>query len=479
MVKVKPITTKINYKYLIVLVFASMLVFGLFQINRYIQTGKDEYTEIKQIALTAAAMMHYDDLSRLSANPEDTLKAEYAIVKSQLAEITNVNTYAVFAYIYTIRNGKVLFMADSEPNTSPNYSPAGQELVEATELDKTLMNEGSKPVVEFSKDRWGNWVSILIPLRHPVSKKYIAVFGMDFDARIWKARRHKDLFLALLVVLLSLAAIVLNIRWIRSSQRLEYDFQLLKKAEADLTAAKEKAEESDRLKTTFLKNISHEIRTPMNSILGFAGLLKEQDQSAEYKELYLQNMMNSGQRMLNTIGDIIDLSRIQADLIRPTIVRSNMFEELFCIHDQFSEVAKEKGLAFVCPVSSVEKELFFYTDIEMLKAILQKLIWNALKFTANGFVEIGYRVVGNFIEFLVKDSGLGVDDSQKTFIFEYFRQGNDSMSRNYEGNGLGLSIAKSYVELLGGTIWVESNEDGGSLFKFTIPYHKHQPPVNS
>lgn len=476
--KDNPTTTKIEYKYLIILVFVSMLVFGLLQIHRYIQTGKDEYSEIKQIALTATAMMHYDDLINLNALPEDSLKIEYATIKKQLAEITKVNTSSVFAYVYTIRNGKVLFMADSEPRNGPDYSPAGQELVEATELDKSLMNENSKPVVEFSKDRWGEWVSILVPLRHPVTNKYFAVFGMDFDAKVWKARRQKDLLLALLVVLLSLSAIVFNIRLIGYSQRLERDYQLLKKTEADLTAAKEKAEESDRLKTTFLKNMSHEVRTPMNSILGFAGLLKEQNQPEEFKEMFMQNIINSGQRMLNTINDIIDLSRIQSELIRPTIVRANLFEELFNIQYQFSEVAKEKGLSFHCPLSMEDKDVYFYTDVDMLKIILQKLLWNAFKFTAKGYVEVGYRVDGNQFEFYVKDSGLGVDEAHKSIIFENFRQGNDSMSRNFEGNGLGLTIARAYVLLLGGTIWVENNKEGGSVFKFTIPYHQHQPPVN-
>jgi signal transduction histidine kinase len=447
----------------------------LYYISRVIQSGNEEYGEITRVAETAAAMMHYDDLLKLNALPEDTLKVEYTKLKLMLLQIRNLNKSARFSYIYTIRNGKVLFMVDSEPQSSPDCSPPGQEFTEATTLDKKLMEDGSKQAIEFSKDRWGNWVSILVPLKHPVTHKTIAVFGMDFDAKVWKSIRWKDLALAIIIVLLSLVAIVFIDIIISNSQKLKKELMLLKKTELELLIAKEKAEESDRLKTSFLKNISHEIRTPMNSILGFADLLKEQDLSAEYKEMYLLNMINSGQRMLNTINDIIDLSRVQSGQISANIDRANMAEQLYRLQDEFIFAAKEKGLEYRCPISQDDKDLFFYTDAELLHIVLQKLLWNAFKFTSKGFVEMGYQLKGPFIEFYIKDTGVGVAESQKTFIFEYFRQGNDSMTRIHEGNGLGLTITKAYVEILGGAIWVESEEGNGSTFKFTIPYHKHAP----
>lgn len=468
-------TTKDNVRYLFVLAFILMLAFGIYHIRQVIQSGNEEYGEITRVAQTAAAMMHYDDLLQLNALPEDTLKVEYSKLKQMLLQVRNLNKSARFSYIYTMRNGKVLFMVDSEPKNSPECSPPGQELSEATALDKKLMEDGSKQTIEFSKDRWGNWVSILVPLKHPITNKTIAVFGMDFDVKVWHSIRWKNLTLAIMIVLLSLFAIVFIAIIISNSRKLKRDFILLKKTEMDLLYAKEKAEESDRLKTSFLKNISHEIRTPMNSILGFAGLLKEQDLSAEYKELYLLNMINSGQRMLNTIYDIIDLSRVQSNQVPATIARTNMAEQLYRVQDHFLSVTKEKGLDFRCLIAEEDKDFFFYTDESLLHGILQKLLWNALKFTPKGFIEVGYHLKGSFIEFYVKDSGVGVEETQKTFIFEYFRQGNESLTRNHEGNGLGLTIAKAYVEILGGTIWVESVEGNGSVFKFTIPFHKHSP----
>lgn len=463
--------------YLLALLFLCVLIFGLYQIKRIVDTGKDEYAELRQTAETAAAMMHYDDLLKLSAVPEDTVKQEYATIKNLLANIKRVNTTAKFSYIYTIRDGKVLFIADSEPMNSPECSPAGQVYGEATELDKTLMDEGSKPVIEFSKDRWGDWVSVLIQLKHPVTRKNIAVFGMDFDAKVWKEKRHRDLAMSLLIVILSLMAMGALYRIIKINHKLKRDYELLKKAEADLLLAKERAEESDRLKTAFLKNISHEIRTPMNSIMGFAEILKQQDLTAEYKEMFLTNMAKSGQRMLNTIFDIIELSRIQSGQVRPIYSRTNMQDQFDMVQEVFYPVAKEKKLTCVCELATEYVDLVFYTDTEMLKSILQKLLWNAFKFTAEGFVQVGAVLQGDMLLFSVKDTGVGVDEQQHAFIFEYFRQGNETLTRKYEGAGTGLAIAKAHVELLGGTIWVESEPGVGSTFYFTIPYHPHAPLI--
>lgn len=423
--------------------------------------------------------MHYDDLIHLSGIPSDTAKIQYTVIKQLLADIKNINPTASFAYIFVVRDGKVFFVADSEPKDSPNCSPAGQELTEATELDKSLMNNGSEAVIEFSNDRWGNWVSILVPLKHPVTGKIMSVFGMDFNVDKFKTHQRYNLFLESLLVLLILLALALVYKVLMDSFKLKQEFALLKKTEQALVVAKEKSEESDRLKTSFLKNISHEIRTPMNSILGFANILKEQDISLEDKELFLNNMANSGQRMLNTIYDIIELSRIQSGQVKPVYRRTNMQEQIDMVREIFYPVAKEKQLECFCEIDPEWMNFVFYTDTEMLNSILQKLLWNAFKFTSKGFVKVGYELQGDNLCFWVTDSGVGVDKIQQSFIFEYFRQGNETLTRNFEGAGTGLAIAKAHVEMLGGKIWVESEPGVGSTFYFTIPYYKHEPiPMN-
>lgn len=469
--------TKKQFKTLFIILFAGMLIFGIGHIRRVVKSSNEDYSVIKRLGQTAAAVMHYDDLTHLSGVAEDTAKVQYAIIKQLLADIKDINPSAHFSYIYVVRDGKVFFMADSEPIGSPDYSPAGQELTEATALDKTLMNEGSKATIEFSKDRWGDWVSILVPLKHPETGKIMAVFGMDFDAKALKAEQWKALMLETLLVLLTLFALVLLYKVLSDSQKLKNEFLVLKKTEHELLLAKERAEESDRLKTSFLKNISHEIRTPMNAILGFADLLNEKNISAEHRELFLNNMANSGQRMLNTISDIIELSRIQSRQIGPIHTRTNMGEQFFGMQEQFFLMAKEKELEWHCEILPESQKLVFYTDTEMLNSIFKKLIWNAFKFTSKGSVKVGYEIQDSMLCFFVKDTGVGVDDQHKKFIFEFFRQGNESMNRSFEGTGTGLAIAKAYIDMMGGKIWLESELGVGSTFYFTIPYHKHAPDL--
>ncbi len=240
--------------------------------------------------------------------------------------------------------------------------------------------------------------------------------------------------------------------------------------ESELIAAKEKAEESDRLKTAFLTNMSHEIRTPMNGILGFTELLREPNLTSDDQRDYIQIIQISGARMLNTINNIVDVSKIESGLIKVVISETNINEKTKFIYKFFKPEADFKGLQFSVKNSLTTDESFIKTDNEKVYGILTNLVKNAIKFTYDGFIEFGYVKKGRYLEFFVKDTGVGIPENQKELIFERFRQGSENHNRGYEGSGLGLSIAKSYVEMLGGEIWLESEETKGSTFYFTIPY---------
>ncbi|MFH0758169.1 MAG: PAS domain S-box protein [Bacteroidota bacterium] len=248
------------------------------------------------------------------------------------------------------------------------------------------------------------------------------------------------------------------------------DITKRKQDETALLEAKEKAEESDRLKSAFLANMSHEIRTPMNSILGFTELLKEPTISIEQQQDFIQTIEISGARMLNTINNIVDVSKIESGLTIVDIKETNLNEKIEFIYKLFKPEAENKGLHFLYTKSLPAGDAIINTDDEKVHGIITNLIKNALKFTYDGSIEFGYEKKGGTLEFYVKDTGTGINQKQKEFIFERFRQGSDKPARNYEGSGLGLSIAKSYVEMLGGKIWVESQEGRGSTFYFTIPY---------
>lgn len=242
-----------------------------------------------------------------------------------------------------------------------------------------------------------------------------------------------------------------------------------KKMIIDLIKAKEKAEESDRLKSAFLANMSHEIRTPMNGILGFANLLKEPLLTDHEKEHFIEIIESSGQRMLNTINDLMDISKIESGVLEVTYSEVQLHEILNTLNYFFQPEASNKGLRLIYAVNSELTNKKLVTDKEMLMSILTNLIKNSIKYTSTGSIEFGFVMQDESVLFFVKDTGIGIDKSRQKAIFERFVQEDSSISRAFEGVGLGLSISRAYVELLGGKIWVESVKAEGSQFYFTIP----------
>ena len=241
-------------------------------------------------------------------------------------------------------------------------------------------------------------------------------------------------------------------------------------AEQELIIAKQKAEESDRLKSAFLANVSHEIRTPMNGILGFADLLKEPGVNQNEQEKYIGIIQKSGTRLLGIINDVVDISRIEAGLVTCTISEVNVNEKMEFIYNFFSPQIEHKGIGFSCKNDLPPAEAIIKTDGEKINAILTNLVYNSIKFTRAGSIEFGYKREDAFLEFYVKDTGIGISEAHKKIIFERFMQGGKLITKNFEGTGLGLSISKAYVEILGGKIRVESEEGEGAAFYFTIPY---------
>ncbi|MBA4411456.1 MAG: ATP-binding protein [Bacteroidota bacterium] len=247
-------------------------------------------------------------------------------------------------------------------------------------------------------------------------------------------------------------------------------------AEEELIRAKEKAEEGDCLKSAFLSNMSHEIRTPMNGILGFAEILKTPDLTGEQQQEYISTMEICGVRMLNIIDDIVDISKIESGQMNVSVSETNVNKLLDDIYTFFKPEAEQKGLQIYYKNALPANKAIIKTDRNKLFAILTNLVKNAIKFTKTGSIEIGYHLVAtlhatSLLEFYVRDTGIGIQPEQKEIIFERFRQVSESITREYEGAGLGLAISKTYVEMLGGKIWVESEEGKGSVFYFTIPYN--------
>ncbi len=294
-------------------------------------------------------------------------------------------------------------------------------------------------------------------------------------------------------------------RWVLlNGSRIEYhgkpaglisiaDMTSHKKIEQDLIVAKEKAEESDRLKSAFLANMSHEIRTPMNGILGFSELLKMPGLAGEKQQEYIGIIKKSGDRMLNIINDIVDISKIESGQMQVSLSEMNINEQNNELFAFFKPEAESKGIELRRRSGLPYYEGFINSDKEKVFAILTNLVKNAIKYTDKGTIEFGYNLVAAgqhaapllptlaaplptpssvpLLGFYVKDTGIGVPANRQKAIFDRFIQADIADTRAFQGAGLGLSIAKAYTEMLGGNIWLESEEGKGSTFYFTIPYH--------
>ena len=252
-----------------------------------------------------------------------------------------------------------------------------------------------------------------------------------------------------------------------------------KENEEELIRAKEKAEESDRLKTAFLHNISHEIRTPMNAIVGFSALLGEPDVDENSKKSYIEVIMQSSNHLLSIITDIVDISNIEANLIKTVKNEVDINSMVKSLCNQFFPKSYEKRIDLSFESGLKEIDSLIMTDRTKLTQILSNLINNALKFTDKGSVDLTFRLKDNFLEFSVADTGIGIPAQYHARVFDRFYQVQNNAARLYEGTGLGLTISKAYVKLLGGEMWLTSEPGKGTTFYFTIPYEKVVPKTAS
>ena len=233
--------------------------------------------------------------------------------------------------------------------------------------------------------------------------------------------------------------------------------------------------ESDRLKSAFLANMSHELRTPMNAIIAFSNFLKDPQISPEKRDEYINYITTAGDTLLHLVDDIIDSAKIESKQLTINRVRCNITDLLFELREVFSEIRGKKQrshLELKISEASRKEDVYIITDPLRLKQVLSNLLENALKYTTEGFIEFGYVTETGSVTFFVKDTGIGIPKEKFEYIFQRFSQIEYTVKDSFRGTGLGLSITKNLVELLGGTIWVESEMGTGSTFYFTIPSEK-------
>lgn len=300
------------------------------------------------------------------------------------------------------------------------------------------------------------------------------------ELKMAQQARENELLLFLIILtsaalLIIIVFIILLVKQYREKTRANKDLKNqkneLESQRQELLIAKEKAEESDRLKTAFLANLSHEIRTPMNGIMGFTELLRDERTPMREKKKYLDVISDNGQQLINILNDILDVSLIetgQVSIRKKKKSLPQLMEELFYTHDAINKKINGEKVQLIYQRTSSVNEII--TDHFRLKQILNNLLSNAIKYTVSGSIEYWYTLADHYLEFVVQDTGIGIAEKDQQIIFKRFRQVDDSNTRRHGGTGLGLTISKRLVELLGGEIRVDSQPGKGSRFTFTIPY---------
>ena len=339
--------------------------------------------------------------------------------------------------------------------------------IQAVDSDLKLLTKGEKPeIIEISSnDEIGDMEMSLAVLSETISK------NVKFAVEIGKWNFDTDYKLLSRDDILGKALLQMRDNLQENLYQLEKKSNELERLNVVLQEKNVKLEQTDKLKSAFLANISHEIRTPMNGILGFSNLMCDEDISHHQRKEYFNVVQSSCTQLLSIIDDLVDISKIEAGLIEVYETITNLNKLIKDFYDFYSPTARENGIELYYKCDLDNDNAFVNLDNTKLNQIFTNLIDNAFKFTDVGQIGFGYRIVGEFIEFWVKDTGIGIPEEDFEIIFDRFRQAdNNTDERLYRGTGLGLSICKAFIEEMGGNIHVESEVEKGSTFYFTIPY---------
>jgi len=267
---------------------------------------------------------------------------------------------------------------------------------------------------------------------------------------------------------LTSSLIVNNDQLKRINEELNEEIDKHKQTQLELVKEKDYAERCNMLKTAFLANMSHEIRTPMNSIIGFSGLIDNDELEAKTRSEFIGIIQKSCSQLLNIVNDIIEISKIETGNVEIKLKPVEIKPMIDRYYKTYQIEATKKGLELKVDIGNCGKIIRVMADENKLEQIFTNLIANAIKFTQNGSIVLSAKCDGDMIQFSVSDTGIGIDKEHFDYVFERFSQVEGSTVRKYGGNGLGLAITKAYVEKLGGKIWLESELGKGSTFNFTV-----------
>jgi signal transduction histidine kinase len=439
------------------------------QLSKLLQVEKKFSPQIFRIGIILALLIYgtfgYLDFYAMPSNYTDSWLIRYVII-APLLVVVFLSSYSkpLFRYRKTIlflllisgQFGILYMIGISVPGDMAYYSYyAGLILVMLWACFVFRVNFITTVFIAVSTVLFYNLTAIY----------YQKILSFPFGSNPWLILLNNNYFLVAAAVLAIIGAYLIE-RQDKEIRRVHNELVIEKR---ELELARDKAEESDRLKSAFLANMSHEIRTPLNSIIGFSELITDpyfdHEQHLEFAGLINQ----SGKNLLSVLTNIMDISKIEAGQLELKMTRFSITSVLLTVQREYLLSAKNRGIDLVLNSLGTEREVFIISDEAKFRQILVNLIDNSMKFTSEGFIELGVTKNENKIEIWVKDTGIGIPKDHHDKIFERFRQVETSNTRKYGGNGLGLAISKGLVEMLGGEIWLESEQGKGTSFYFSLP----------
>jgi len=448
------------------------------------------------------AVFKYDDMPKILVAPRNHL-----MIKQDYTDVQTIDSYALKAFNHTIQFEMIALSFVHEADNTFEYvlESSSNDYLPVTKKESTAqfnnLPPGNYTFTFRNKSASGIWsddtsISFFVP--KPLWMKWwfyalcvlaLSVFVYFLVQFFIKMLKEKNMQLEKIVMERTEQIQAQNEELATQNEELAQTYQTLQtiydeleiyrtkledmvlEKTAELIKAKEKAEESDRLKSAFLANMSHEIRTPMNGIIGFLSHIENKDIPQDKVREYYKIIQNNVQRLLKLISDILDISKLEVDqlkIVKTQCQPNELMKELHIFYEESILSNSTRKLEMILDDQHFVPDLTISTDPFRLRQILTNLIDNSIKFTKIGYIEFGYELEGEYIKFHVTDTGIGMDSERLSFIFDRFRQADDSIAPKYGGAGLGLSISKELTRMLGGDMWAESEPDEGTTFYFTV-----------